>query len=219
LDKGEKQYTEFIDYIAKVGYEKLGYMTSWAWHDDPKRLAFTTSRYKFVSKMLSGKMNVLEVGCGDGFGSRIVAEEVNKLTCIDFDPRFISSAKEVSSKKREIEYIEHNIISMPMNNKFDSAFSLDVLEHISPKEENIFIENIKKSLTNNGVLIVGCPSLESQKYASKYSKLGHINCKTQEDLKIFLKKYFNNVFMFSMNDEIVHTGFSKMSNYNLGVCC
>jgi hypothetical protein len=37
------------------------------WHDDPRRLTFLLSRYKFVSKMFAGKANVAELGCGDAF--------------------------------------------------------------------------------------------------------------------------------------------------------
>ncbi|MFM8835604.1 MAG: methyltransferase type 12, partial [Actinomycetota bacterium] len=33
-----------------------------------------------------------------------------------------------------------------------------------------------------------------------------------------LKKYFHSVFMFSMNDEVVHTGFFPMSHYLIAVC-
>ena len=57
------------------------------------------------------------------------------------------------------------------------------------------------------------PTLESQKYASKGSKLGHINCKSKKELKKTLSKFFNNVYMFSMNDEVLHTGYDKMSHY------
>jgi 2-polyprenyl-3-methyl-5-hydroxy-6-metoxy-1,4-benzoquinol methylase len=219
MSNGEEQYKEFIEYVKNVGYEKLGYMSSWAWHDDPKRLAFTTSRYKFVSKMLSGSKRVLEVGCGDGFGSRIVAGEVDSLVCIDFDSKFIESAKQVASKKFSVEFYVHDILKSAFEGAFDGIYSLDVLEHINTNHEEIFMSNIKSSLIEGGVFIVGCPSLESQEYASKYSKMGHVNCKSQVDLKVFLKKYFKNVFMFSMNDEVIHTGFSKMSHYNIGVCC
>lgn len=219
MAKGEKQYKEFIDFIRNVGYEKLGYMSSWAWYDDPKRLAFTTSRYKFVAKMLAGSKKVLEVGCGDGFGSRIVAAEVSSLVCIDFDPELIESAKQITSKNFPIDFYEHNILDGKFEGIFDGAYSLDVLEHIDKNNEDIYLTNIKSSLVDDGVFIVGSPSLESQEFASKYSRLGHINCKSQDDLKIFLKKYFKNVFMFSMNDEVIHTGFSKMSHYNIGVCC
>ena len=43
------------------------------------------SRYKFVSKMLFDFKRVAEVGCGDGFGSRVVSDSVENLDCYDFD--------------------------------------------------------------------------------------------------------------------------------------
>jgi len=42
-------------------------MTNQVWEDDPRRLTFLLARYKFVSKMLSGKKFVGELGCGDAF--------------------------------------------------------------------------------------------------------------------------------------------------------
>jgi hypothetical protein len=62
------------------------------------------------------------------------------------------------------------------------------------------------------------PSLESQQYASSQSKEGHVNCKSGDDFRGLLKKYFENVFLFSMNDEVVHTGFSKMAHYLFVMC-
>ena len=62
------------------------------------------------------------------------------------------------------------------------------------------------------------PSKNSQKFASKLSKLGHVNCKTEQELKKFLKIFFHDVNVFSMNDEVVHTGFYPMSNYFLTIC-
>ena len=75
--------------------------------------------------------------------------------------------------------------------------------------------NVCKSIKKDGIFICGCPSLESQIYASKESKEGHVNCKTGEDLKKLMLNYFNHAFLFSMNDEVLHTGFNKMSHYNI----
>jgi len=38
-------------------------------------------------------------------------------------------------------------------------------------------------------------------------------------LKKTMEKHFANVFMFSMNDEVVHTGYHKMAHYLLALCC
>lgn len=64
----------------------------------------------------------------------------------------------------------------------------------------------------------GMPSLESQVYASHLSKLEHVNCKRGEELKACCLKYFNHCFVFSMNDEVVHTGFYPMAHYLLALC-
>ena len=73
-------------------------------------------------------------------------------------------------------------------------------------------------LSADAVMILGMPSLESQAYASPGSKAGHINCKTAPDLKALMEQFFHTVFMFSMNDEVVHTGYHKMAHYILAVC-
>ena len=74
------------------------------------------------------------------------------------------------------------------------------------------------SLQDNGSAIIGMPSLESQEYASPSSRAGHVNCKSGEKFRALLLQYFDNVFLFSMNDEVVHTGFSKMAHYILALC-
>ena len=201
------------------GLETIGLMNSAVWHEDPKRLVFTLSRYKFVAKMLSGKNKVTEIGCGDGFGARIVRQEVKHLTITDYDQYFIQKFNDIKSDNWPISAFVHNILDGPFEKLSDAIYSLDVLEHISVNNEDIFISNIINSLSDGGVVILGMPSLESQKYASSASKDGHVNCKTGKDLKSLCEKYFHNVFLFSMNDEIVHTGLEKMAHYLLVLCC
>ena len=94
-----------------------------------------------------------------------------------------------------------------------------MLEHIPAEREDVFIKNITAALDAHGVLIIGMPSLESQAHASPPSRAGHINCKRGPDLKALMERHFHNVFMFSMNDEVVHTGFSPMAHYLLALCC
>tara|TARA_B100000929_G_C15476125_1_gene409574 strand:+ start:324 stop:998 length:675 start_codon:yes stop_codon:yes gene_type:complete len=209
---------ELIEKEKELGLDKFGLMTSNVWQQDPKRLIFTLARYKFVSKMLDGKKYVAEIGCGDGFGSRIVRQTVKNLHITDYDPYFIERFKEISSDKWPITSQVHNILDEPLERKFNSIYSLDVFEHIEKKQEKLFIRNILESIYDDGVVILGTPSIESQKYASSGSKLGHVNCKSGKELKKLVENYFHNVFLFSMNDEVVHTGFEKMAHYLFVVC-
>jgi 2-polyprenyl-3-methyl-5-hydroxy-6-metoxy-1,4-benzoquinol methylase len=213
----EPQYSLLFDVQKKHGISKLGLMVNESWNQDPKRTLFTLARYKFVSRMLGGRKHVLEVGCADAFGTRIVQQAVGKVTAVDFDPLFIADVKERMNPHWPIEAFVHDMLKGPVPGKFDAAYALDVLEHINEADEDQFINNTLKSLTPEGVAIFGMPSLESQTYASPQSKAGHVNCKSGEALKKTLERHFHTVFVFSMNDEVVHTGFYPMAHYLLAV--
>ena len=96
---------------------------------------------------------------------------------------------------------------------------LDVLEHINPEHEGAFLRNLSDSMVPGAAVIVGVPSIQSQDYASPASREGHVNCKDGPGLKEVMSEYFENVFIFSMNDEVVHTGFAPMAHYLLALAC
>ena len=214
----EPQYQVCLDLVKDKPATALGLMTNQVWHDDPKRLVFVLSRYKFVAKMLSGVESALEVGCADAWGSRIVQQEVGSLTVSDFDPVFIEDVENRMEDDWKMDTLVHDMLVGPVEKKFDAAYLVDVIEHIEEKDEERFVGNIVGSLNERGVCIVGTPSIESQAYASPPSKAGHVNCKNGPGLKGLMQKFFHNVFLFSMNDEVIHTGFHPMAHYLWTVC-
>lgn len=214
----EKQYDGHMELKLRKGLTMLGVEKNANWDGDPKRLLFVLSRYKFVAKMLSGKKRVLEVGCGDAFPVRILLQEVGAIHAVDIDSRFIEDAEERMDTDWPFTCATHDMVANPVEGLFDAAYTLDVLEHIPQESEGRFLENVLASLTPMGVLIVGMPSLESQTYAAPLSKVGHVNCKSGPELRALMLNYFENVFMFSMNDEVVHTGYQPMAQYLFAVC-
>lgn len=222
VDEGDKtrepQYQECIEAVAERGFERLGLRSSQSWHDDPKHLLFRLSRYKFVAKMLSGSEHVLEIGCGDAFGTRLVQQEVKALSATDFDAVFIKDVEARMVERWRFPVFTHDLLDGPIAGSYDGIYALDVLEHIAQKDEHTFLKNAFAPLTAHGVGIIGMPSLESQAYASPTSRVGHVNCKSLPQLKALMQTFFHNVFMFSMNDEVVHTGHHKMSHYLFAVC-
>ena len=219
LNTREPQYKRSLELAEKNGLTPLGLMTNQAWQDDPKHLLFTMSRYKFVSKLLEGRKNVLEVGCADAWCTRLVIQSVNKVTALDFDPVFVSDVSLRMDKRWKFDVYEHDLLSGPFYGEYDAAYALDVIEHIQQRDEIQFIKNIVNSLTDQGSLILGCPTLQSQLYASPASKAGHVNCKTNISMRELLSQFYHNVFIFSMNDEVVHTGYGPMAHYIFGLGC
>jgi 2-polyprenyl-3-methyl-5-hydroxy-6-metoxy-1,4-benzoquinol methylase len=215
----EAQYQVCLDAANERGFERLGLRSSESWHEDPKHLVFRLARYKFVSKMLAGRRHVLEIGCGDAFGTRIVQAEVERLTAIDFDPVFVEDVKARMVPRWDFDIFVHDLLDGPVPGSFDAIYALDVLEHIDPRQERLFLHNAVGSLDRHGAAIIGMPSLESQIHASPQSKAGHVNCKSGPELKRLIDSFFHNVFIFSMNDEVVHTGFHKMAHYLFAIGC
>jgi cyclopropane fatty-acyl-phospholipid synthase-like methyltransferase len=168
--------------------------------------------------MLAGSEHVLEIGCGDAFGTRLVQQQVKSLSATDFDEVFVKDVEQRMVERWKFRVFSHDLLAGPISGAYDGIFALDVLEHISPGDEGTFLTNALAPLTANGVAIIGMPSLESQAYASPTSKAGHVNCKSMPELKKTMARYFHNVFMFSMNDETVHTGFHSMAHYLIALC-
>jgi 2-polyprenyl-3-methyl-5-hydroxy-6-metoxy-1,4-benzoquinol methylase len=212
-DTKEPQYELLYRVKDKHGITPLGLMVNESWNQDPRRTLFTLARYKFVAKMLEGRRKVLEVGCADAFGTRLVQQTVGHVTAVDFDPLFIADVEQRMDKHWSFIAFVHDALSGPVPGVFDAVYALDVLEHIAPDLEDQFLRNCISSLAPDGAAIFGMPSLESQPYASPQSKAGHVNCKSMPDFKRMMEDYFHSVFMFSMNDEVVHTGYHKMAHY------
>ena len=175
------------------------------WLRDPKHLVFALARYKFVAKLLHGVEGVAEVGAGDGWASEIVRREVGRLDLYDLSPLH-----------DKILAHDISVAPLPLWGGYDAIYAIDVFEHVRSGEG--FFDNLNGSLRPHGKLIVGTPSLEGQVYASEPSKKLHVNCVSGETLRELALRFFHHVFMFSMNDEVIHTGFMPMAHYLWAVC-
>ena len=215
----EPQEIRPLEVSEDVCVRPLGLMTNQAWCQDPRRLSFILARYKFVAKMLSGRSNIAEVGGGDAFGTRIVLQETQDVIVYDYDPILIEDVEHPGDPRWLIKAKRHDILEAPLPIRHNAIYSLDLIQHIPVTKEGRLLRHLRDSLSDTGVLIIGTPSLESQSYASRESKIDNINCKSGRTLKALLKEYFHTVFIFSMNDEVVHTGFHPMAHYLFAVCC
>ncbi len=195
----------------------LGKHWSYNFRNDPKRLPFVLSRYKFSAQMGSKNRRVIELGCSDGIGATILAEQARSYTGVDFDAPAIETAKEnLPSDRYEFVYAD---FTGKKFGEFDTAVSLDVIEHIFPETVDRYYETILTNLNPNGMCIIGTPNITSAPYASLPSQIGHVNLYSQERLVKELSRYFHQVLPFGMNDELLHTGYAPMCHYLICVAC
>ncbi len=213
----EKKRWEGVNEMLGERSHTFGNHWSYNYRNDPKRLAFVLSRYKFAAKMGGSGRNVLELGSGEGIGAPILAEKALHYTGVDLDCEAIETAGgQFPSEK--FTFLYDDFMGKTFG-AFDLIVSLDVVEHIYPEHEAVYFETLASNLAPGGVAIVGTPNSTAAPYASEASNLGHVNLFTAERLQSTLGEYFHNVFSFGMNDEILHTGFAPMCHYLLCLIC
>lgn len=209
----KKAYREGTDYQFKTPEFKLGPWTSYSLISDPKHMSFVLARYKFCAKMLEGKKTIMEIGSGDGFGLPIIAQVAKKVYAVDWDKRLLDGNAKRLKHLKNIEYLHVDLNKSVPKVKVDGAFLIDVIEHLEPETERVFLNNIVKCLKTNSVLIIGTPNITASEYATPRSKVQHINLKSMDTLRELMERYFENVFMFGMNDEVLHIGYAPMCHY------
>lgn len=222
MSKG-KELWEQVRHEVTAAPIQLSQWSSHAMKTDMKHFLFTFARYKFVMKMMTGTdLSVLELGCNDGLGTMFFEQsgKCRTVVGVDFDKESIRWAKEnlTSSVTSFYEGDFFDKTCYPAG-KYDVITSLDVIEHIESKDEDAFIKLFVDNLSDDGFAVIGTPSLAMYQHTSEKNKHAHINNYSQERLTKLLKKYFWNVFVFGMNDEILHTGMYPLTAYIMVVCC
>lgn len=185
----------------------------------PRHLLYTLSRYKFAARMLpqDRPATVLELGCAEGIGTLLLAEGGHDVTGVDFDESAIGYARESIDNPR-LRFLSSDFVGQQFGH-FDSVVSLDVIEHILPDHESLFLKTVTDNLAPDGFCVIGTPNETASAYASERSRVGHVNLYTAERLTQSLRRHFRNVFIFGMNDEVVHTGYYAMCHYLFALGC
>lgn len=206
-----------MDQIQERKKVVLGkYYSYWTEHS-PRRLLYHLAYYKFAAKIVGRGRRVLDVGCNEGMGTQLLAKECGFAQGIDFDEYAICQAKKNWSNENT-EFVCDDIFRHP-SGQWDAVISFDVIEHILPENMDTWWECISENLVHDGIAIIGSPSLSSKKYASEITNRGHVNLYCAERLEKEIRSYFSHVFLFSANDEVIHTGFFPLAHYYIALCC
>lgn len=209
-----KQWEKALEYIGNERIT-LGPQATDDFRNNPRRLLFSLSHCKFAAKIIGEAKEVLEVGCGEGIGTVLLAEFAKKVVGIDIDERAVADATRCFASDK-IKFLNVDFLGANIG-KFDSVVSFDVVEHIFLENEERFFDSIVQNLKKEGICIVGTPNKTSASYATESSRIGHVNYYTWDRLRDTMHRYFKQVFILSSNDEMIHTGFYPMAQYLIGI--
>ncbi len=112
------------------------------------------ARYNHVLRLCTGK-KVLDVACGSGYGSDLLAQSAKSVTGGDISHEAISYCK-AHYHRPNLSFGVMDIRKLPFSdNSFDIVVSFETLEHIL--EGDLFLKEICRVLTDKGSLAVSTP--------------------------------------------------------------
>lgn len=114
---------------------------------------------------------VLEVGCGTGTYTELLASWSEAVVAVDLDAGFAEATRRRFADRRTIQVLEGDARALPALGCFDTIVMLDVLEHIEDDADTLArLRNLLAPET--GRIVLKVPSL-SALYGTLDSAIGH----------------------------------------------
>jgi len=113
------------------------------------------NRYEYAKELVKD-MIVLDVACGEGYGSSILAETAKKVIGVDISKEAINQANRKYRKENlsfEVMDVENLTFS---NDYFDAVVSFETIEHLERPYK--FLKEVKRVLKPGGMFIVSTPN-------------------------------------------------------------
>lgn len=141
----------------------------------------TLKAYHLVAPHIHG--NVLEIGCGEGYGVEFLYKNAAQLTLIDKSPY---TAELINNKYPNTTIIQKKIppLTQLKSNSFDVVVSFQVIEHI--KDATLYLQEIHRVLKPNGKAYISTPNALKTIARNPW----HYKEYTFEDLEVLFKNTF-----------------------------
>jgi len=165
------------------------------WMDDPIINYEHLHRYRFAKEFVKGKI-VLDLACGEGYGSYMLAEEANEVIGVDISESTIKHAK-IKYATNNLKFIKSSMLEIDIEgeNVFDVIICFEALEHV--EEHDKVMAEIKRMLKNDGIFIVSTPNKYSYTDEGDYCKNPwHKKELYLDEFEALLKSAFKNVLIY-----------------------
>ncbi len=230
-----------------VGLPTQSLQASRLWQDDEARLASHLARYRFIAAVIGVRHDVAEYGCASPTGTRLILQQSRKMTLFDPRPLVVGDLQWRFQDDWRFEARLHDIVAKPLSRQADSAYCVDFLQYISRDEEDDFVRNLRDSLSRESdFLLIGSPSYGAGAPPGTQPALGadtlptmaapsdrdDLPCRTRTarghaviyrrtgaELKALTERFFQNVFMFSMVDDVAQPGIQPNAQHIFALSC
>jgi trans-aconitate 2-methyltransferase len=118
-------------------------------------------------------MDVLEVGCGVGTLTELIADELGgtgSLLAVDLSPKSIELAAERLRERRNVELLAADAVEVTLDRAFDVVVMPDVIEHIPVELHVRLFANVRRWLKDDGWVLIHMPNPLFLEWCSRHRR-------------------------------------------------
>jgi 2-polyprenyl-3-methyl-5-hydroxy-6-metoxy-1,4-benzoquinol methylase len=151
-------------------------------------------RYAIACELVQNK-KVLDIACGEGYGSYLMANDAFSVTGIDINSIVIEKARE-KYKRSNLQFLQGPADKIPVEDHvFDIVVSFETIEHL--ENHQLIFNEIKRVLKPEGVLIISTPNKLFYSDKNGYVNPFHKKELYLNEFKDLLSKSFINYRVYS----------------------
>ena len=145
-------------------------------------------RYHFASRWSAGR-RVLDIACGEGYGSALLARNAAHVTGVDLSAAAVEHARQAYGALGNTDFREGSCARIPLPDaSIELVVSFETLEHMDDHEA--FIEEIARVLTPDGVLLMSCPNKEEYSDKRGFTNEFHVKELYRDQLDALVRRRF-----------------------------
>lgn len=144
-------------------------------------------RYAIAFDYIKDK-KVVDIACGEGYGSFLMSKYAKNFTVIDIDEDTIINANS-KYKNNNLSYLQGDVSEIPLQSStIDAVISFETIEHTTKHDE--IMQEIKRVLKPDGLLIMSSPDKSNYSEKRGFINKYHVKELYSEEFKNLIKKYF-----------------------------
>ena len=149
-------------------------------------------RYLAVLPLCKGK-DVLDIACGTGYGSALLAQTAHAVTGVDIDRETVEACQaNYCPQCGNLTFLQGDVAKIPLPDaSVDVLVSFETIEHVDASTQGKFMREIRRVLRPGGVLAMSSPNKDTA-----HSNEFHIHELEEDEFRSLLKSQFKHSVYF-----------------------
>jgi GT2 family glycosyltransferase/SAM-dependent methyltransferase len=150
-------------------------------------------RYHAAAELVGG-LRVLDIACGEGYGSSILAQRAASVVGIDISADAVAHAQ-AHYVRENLRFAVGSCVQIPIDDaSVDAIVSFETIEHVAEQEDTL--REFARVLRPGGWLCISCPDRLEYSDLPHFSNQYHVRELYANEFRDLLQRHFTQVTMY-----------------------